>query len=73
MSRAKVISPFLVFIFLSLFSCSNTHYPCPAYNESGNKNVSMKVGPDGTPISSVDRQFDENGLVKKKKVKKLHK
>jgi len=71
MSCSKIFTPFWALIFISLFSCSNTHYPCPVYNEKGNKNTSMKIGPNGTPIGSVDRQFDENGLVKKKKVKKL--
>lgn len=72
----KKLPIFLISIFSSspfFYSCKSTSYPCPAYNETGNKNSSMKVGPDGTPISSVDRQFDENGLIKKKKVKKIHK
>lgn len=58
-------------IFLA--SCKNTSYPCPAYSEAGNKDATMKVGPDGTPVSSVSRQYDENGLIKKKKVKRIHK
>lgn len=57
----------------SITSCKKTSYPCPAYGGSGDKNASMKVGPDGTPISSTNRQFDEKGLVKKKKVKRIHK
>jgi hypothetical protein len=58
---------------LFLASCKNTSYPCPAYSESGGKDASTKVGPDGTPVSSVSRQYDENGLIKKKKVKRIHK
>lgn len=56
-----------------LVSCKNTSYPCPAYSDTAGKDASMKVGPDGTPISSVSRQYDDNGLIKKKKVKRIHK
>ena len=65
----------LSFSVIALFfaSCKNTSYPCPAYSEAGNKDATMKVGPDGTPVSSVSRQYDENGLIKKKKVKRIHK
>ena len=59
--------------FFILTSCKKTSYPCPAYSEAGDKNATMKVGPDGTPITSTNRQFDEKGLVKKKKVKRIHK
>jgi len=62
----------LVFMLI-VNSCKKTSYPCPAYGKAGDKNASMKVGPDGTPITSTNRQFDENGLVKKKKVKRIHK
>jgi len=72
--KNKHIIFFIAFLTIPFFySCKNTSYPCPAYSESGDKNASMKVGPDGTPINSVDRQFNENGLIKKKKVKRIHK
>jgi hypothetical protein len=71
-TRHFIFLMFATFI-LGSTSCKNKSYPCPAYGEAGDKNASMKVGPDGTPISSVNRQFDENGLVKKKKVKRIHK
>lgn len=64
---------FSTLLLLISISCKKTSYPCPAYGETGGKNASMKVGPDGTPITSTNRQFDENGLVKKKKVKRIHK
>jgi hypothetical protein len=71
----KKLSIFLVSLFSItpfFYSCKSTSYPCPAYSDPSDKST-MRVGPDGTPINSVDRQFDENGLIKKKKVKKIHK
>ncbi len=73
MKYAKYITIFSTVFLLFTTSCKDTSYPCPAYSESGGKDASMKVGPDGTPINSVSRQYDENGLIKKKKVKRIHK
>ena len=71
--KESLLLTFILAFLLAITSCKKTSYPCPAYGESGDKNASMKVGPDGTPISSTNRQFDEKGLVKKKKVKRIHK
>lgn len=72
MNELKTIS-FSVLLLLSLGACKDTSYPCPAYSDTKGKDASMKVGPDGTPMSSVSRQYDDNGLVKKKKAKRIHK
>lgn len=72
MNYIRAIS-FALVICSVLGACKNTSYPCPAYNENPGKDATMKVGPDGTPMSSVSRQYDDNGLIKKKKVKRIHK
>jgi len=64
---------FALIILGSIVACKDKSYPCPAYNENKGKDATMKVGPDGTPMSSVSRQYDDNGLIKKKKVKRIHK
>ena len=72
MNYIRTIS-FILGILGGLAACKDKSYPCPAYNESKGKDATMKVGPDGTPMSSVSRQYDDNGLIKKKKVKRIHK
>ena len=69
LKKYKLIS-FAFFIALaSVFSsCQSSSYPCPAYN-STNKSKSDE---DGGMLNTIDVKKDKNGLVKKKKVKKIH-
>jgi len=73
MKTTLLLVLFLVSSIVFLVSCRDTSYPCPAYSETNDKNATTKVGPDGTPINSTNRSFDENGLIKKKKAKRLNK
>jgi hypothetical protein len=70
---ANISAILVVLSCMSVSSCTNRSYPCPAYTkgQSPNPNVSMVIGPDGMPISTVRVKKDKNGLVTKKKVARI--